>query len=143
MRDAEEVVQEAYVRALASLGEFRGEARLSTSWLARIVINEALRRLSRRRLTFDLCAIDEGAAAGHPHSPTVAPPPTPEQAAARAQIRRLLLKFVLYRLHKTIGITAFLLVPARLALHRRRGRPAWDAALPDWQRRAASAVHAA
>jgi cytochrome b561 len=57
--------------------------------------------------------------------------------------RQLLLKFLLYQLRKTVGITAFLLALGQLALHWRRGRPAWDAALPDWQRRAASAVHAA
>ena len=57
--------------------------------------------------------------------------------------RQLLLKFLLYQLHKTIGITAFLLALSQLALHWRRGRPAWEEKLPDWQRRAASAVHAA
>jgi cytochrome b561 len=56
--------------------------------------------------------------------------------------RQLLLKFLLYQLHKTIGITAFVLALGQLALHWRRGRPAWVEGLPDWQRRAASAVHA-
>lgn len=46
--EAEDIVQEAYVRAFASLGAFRGEASLST-WLSRIVINEALGRLRKRR----------------------------------------------------------------------------------------------
>jgi cytochrome b561 len=55
--------------------------------------------------------------------------------------RQLLLKFLLYQLHKTIGIAAFLLALGLLALHWRRGRPAWDEGMPDWQRRAASAVH--
>jgi RNA polymerase sigma-70 factor, ECF subfamily len=39
--DAEDVLQEAYVCAFAGLEGFRGEARIGT-WLARIVINEAL-----------------------------------------------------------------------------------------------------
>jgi cytochrome b561 len=56
--------------------------------------------------------------------------------------RQLLLKFLLYQLHKTLGIAAFLLVLSQLTLHWRRGRPAWDVALPAWQRRAAIAVHA-
>jgi len=56
--------------------------------------------------------------------------------------RQMLLKFLLYQLHKTLGITVFVLALSQLALHWRRGRPAWDAGLPDWQRRAASAVHA-
>ena len=46
--EAEDIVQEAYMRAFASLGAFRGEASLST-WLSRIVINEALGRLRKRR----------------------------------------------------------------------------------------------
>jgi cytochrome b561 len=39
--------------------------------------------------------------------------------------RQLLLKFLLYQLHKTIGITAFVLALGQLALHWRRGRPPW------------------
>ncbi|MDX8443279.1 RNA polymerase sigma factor [Mesorhizobium australafricanum] len=46
--EAEDVLQEAYMRAFASLGAFRGEASLST-WLSRIVINEALGRLRKRK----------------------------------------------------------------------------------------------
>lgn len=57
--------------------------------------------------------------------------------------RALLLKFVLYQLHKTIGILAFLLGLAQLALHGGRGRPAPDAGIATWQRRAARWMHAA
>jgi RNA polymerase sigma-70 factor (ECF subfamily) len=46
--EAEDIVQEAYVSAFAHFGEFRGESALST-WLCRIVVNEALGRLRRRR----------------------------------------------------------------------------------------------
>lgn len=55
----------------------------------------------------------------------------------------LLQKFILYQLHKTIGITVLVLAGAQLALHRRRGRPDWDADLPLWRRCAAGAVHVA
>ena len=48
--DAEDVLQEAYVRAFAGLDGFKGEARIGT-WLARIVINEALGWLRRRPTT--------------------------------------------------------------------------------------------
>lgn len=54
--DAEDVLQEAYVRAFAGLDGFRGEARLST-WLARIVINEALGFIRRRRPAIDISLI--------------------------------------------------------------------------------------
>src|SRR5690606_20512415 len=46
--EAEDVVQEAYVRAFRNLGTFRGDAALST-WLSRIVINEALGRLRKAK----------------------------------------------------------------------------------------------
>lgn len=41
--EAEDAVQEAYLRAYRSFGSFRGDAKLST-WLVRIVANEALGR---------------------------------------------------------------------------------------------------
>ena len=63
-------------------------------------------------------------------------------AMVAVPFRRLLLKFALYQVHKTIGITAFLLAAAQVALHFRRGRPAWERALAPWQRRAAQGVHA-
>ena len=44
--EAEDVLQEAYLRAFRSLAGFRGDASLAT-WLTRIVINEALQRVRR------------------------------------------------------------------------------------------------
>jgi RNA polymerase sigma-70 factor (ECF subfamily) len=44
--DAEDVLQEAYFRAFTHLDSFRGDAAFST-WLSRIVINEALGRLRK------------------------------------------------------------------------------------------------
>ena len=46
--EAEDVLQEAYLRAFAHLDTFRGESSLAT-WLSRIVINEALARLRKKR----------------------------------------------------------------------------------------------
>ena len=46
--EAEDVVQEAYVRAFTKLAEFRGESSLGT-WLSRIVMNEALGRVRRQQ----------------------------------------------------------------------------------------------
>ncbi|MEO8602230.1 MAG: RNA polymerase sigma factor [bacterium] len=45
--EAEDVLQEAYVRAYEHLDQFRGRARFST-WLTRIAVNEALRRRQRK-----------------------------------------------------------------------------------------------
>jgi len=51
--EAEDVVQEAYVKAFTHLGGFRGDSSLAT-WLSRITLNEALGRLRRERPTVDL-----------------------------------------------------------------------------------------
>lgn len=60
--EAEDVVQETYVRAFTSLETFRGDAQFST-WLTRIAINEALSRVRRRRDASELDALDVAAAA--------------------------------------------------------------------------------
>ena len=62
--DAEEVVQEAYLKAFMSLETFTGQSQLST-WLTRIVINTALdrQRANNRRktdlLSQDVAMLDE------------------------------------------------------------------------------------
>ena len=60
--EAEDSLQDAYCSAFANLDAFRGDAQLGT-WLGRIVINEALGRVRRRRLTVDLSEINESTAA--------------------------------------------------------------------------------
>ena len=55
--DAEDVVQEAMLKALANIRQFRAEAKLST-WLIQITVNEALMRRRRER-TVVMEAIDE------------------------------------------------------------------------------------
>ena len=57
--EAEDVVQETYVRAFTHLAEFRGDASLST-WLSRIAMNEALGRLRRRRPGVELSSLPPG-----------------------------------------------------------------------------------
>ncbi len=47
--EAEDIVQEAYVRAYAHLGRFEGRSSVAT-WLSRITLHEALRRRRRRGL---------------------------------------------------------------------------------------------
>jgi RNA polymerase sigma-70 factor, ECF subfamily len=88
--EAEDVVQEAYVRAYGALDTFRGESRLST-WLTRIVLNEAMGRLRRRRPTEELEALDAAPQESRVVMfPGVNAMGDPEAAAARAEVRRLL-----------------------------------------------------
>ena len=89
--EAEDVVQEAYMRAFASLADFRGESSLAT-WLSRIVLNEALGRLRRLRPTVDVTSIETR----QPSPGEVIPFPLastqldPERTMAQRQIQVLL-----------------------------------------------------
>jgi len=57
--EAEDVVQETYVRAFTHLKDFRGDSSLST-WLSRIAMNEALGRLRRQRPSVELSSLPQG-----------------------------------------------------------------------------------
>jgi RNA polymerase sigma-70 factor (ECF subfamily) len=90
--EAEDAVQETYLRAFSHLASFRGDAQLST-WLTRIALNEALGRLRRRRPMVDLAKLLETDDALE-RGPMTLPPNTsggdPEADAARGQLRGLL-----------------------------------------------------
>lgn len=86
--EAEDVVQEAYVRAFVALDGFRGEASLRT-WLARIVSNEALGRLRRRRPTVVYDGAANAPKAGFGAMIT-ALTENPEHQVARREIRTLI-----------------------------------------------------
>jgi RNA polymerase sigma-70 factor, ECF subfamily len=89
--EAEDVVQETYVRAFLNLGAFRGESAFGT-WLSRIVINEALGRLHRRPPVADWSDIEDR----QPISGQVVPFPLvheqsdPERTMARREIHSML-----------------------------------------------------
>lgn len=51
--DADDVLQQTFIKAWTGLDTFRGEARLST-WLYRIASNEALNHQARRKETTDI-----------------------------------------------------------------------------------------
>jgi RNA polymerase sigma-70 factor (ECF subfamily) len=76
--EAEDAVQEAYLQAYRKLGTFRGESKLST-WLVRIVANEALMR--RRRNPRPAQPVEQE---------PIAEAPGPEEDAERAEVRRQL-----------------------------------------------------
>ena len=84
-------MQEAYVRAFTNLDAFRGEARIGTS-LARVVINEALGCLRRRRPVIDIDLLGENAALNGQVIVFTGGSREldPEQSMAQRQIRALL-----------------------------------------------------
>jgi len=89
--EAEDVLQEAYLRAFAAMAGFRGEASLFT-WLTRITLNEARGRLRKRRPSVALEALEAAQESG---AALVAFPRSirglsPEREAARSETRRLM-----------------------------------------------------
>ena len=90
--DAEDAVQTAYLRAFAAIGDFEGRSSLST-WLTRIVINEALgrrRSANRRRAQLDgssVTVLDDYREKLMRGSTSET---SPETELARVQVRRLL-----------------------------------------------------
>jgi RNA polymerase sigma-70 factor (ECF subfamily) len=88
--EAEDALQEAYLRVFRAIADFRGEAKLSV-WLFRIVVNEALQRLrerARAARAFPIAHHAEDVDAIEAQSQC--PPEQPERAAQRAQTRDLL-----------------------------------------------------
>ncbi|CAN7256717.1 MULTISPECIES: RNA polymerase sigma factor [unclassified Variovorax] len=89
--ETQDALQEAYLRAWRSLSGFRAEARLST-WLVRIVVNEALGRLRRGAgaqvvpldAAMDLCEA-QGETWMHADADE-----QPERVAMRGEMRRLI-----------------------------------------------------
>ncbi|HET7784558.1 MAG TPA: RNA polymerase sigma factor [Myxococcales bacterium] len=81
--EAEDVMQDAYVRAYEHLAEFEGRSRFST-WVTRIAIHEALAR-ARRSKRYD--TLDAGAEG--PSMPAAAAA-NPEQQTSDGEMRRLL-----------------------------------------------------
>lgn len=87
--EAEDAVQEAYVRAFAHLQSFRGDSSLGT-WLGRIVLNEALGRLRRRHPAAPLDATQAPQTAAQViRFPLAAAPDDPERAMAQREILKI------------------------------------------------------
>jgi RNA polymerase sigma-70 factor (ECF subfamily) len=87
--DAEDAVQDAYVSAFTHLANYRGESTLAT-WLSRIVMNEALRQLRRKRPAVDLTAAEPmRSEAEIIQFPLSTPNDDPERTMAQRQILQL------------------------------------------------------
>lgn len=90
--EAEDCLQSAYLLAYRSIGKFVGDAKLST-WLARIVINEALARLrqaARRGVVVPLESLADAEPRAYAHVGTVADRSGPESEAMRHELGALI-----------------------------------------------------
>lgn len=84
--EAEDVAQDAYVRAYQHLDQFAGRASFST-WLTRIVVHESLARVRRRARNEEIDAMDE---ARKNRIQALSTDANPETNASAAELRRLL-----------------------------------------------------
>lgn len=89
--EAEDVMQDAYVRAYEHLGQYAGRAPFST-WLTRIAVHESIARLHRSKR---IQPLDEIEYDGDPSMELTSKSPDPEQAASGSQMRELLEEAVL------------------------------------------------
>jgi len=94
--DAEDALQEVYLRAFHAMGSFRGESSLAT-WLSQLVMNECLGRLRKQARRDGLAqmvhaepALDEDAQDAETDAMDACLAERPEDALARAQLRALI-----------------------------------------------------
>jgi len=95
--DAEDAMQEAFLKSYQHLGEFQGNSRFYT-WLVRIAVNEALMRLRKRRP--NQVSLDEPVEGEDDLMPREIEDwdPTPEQRYEQTELRGIL-ESVINELH--------------------------------------------
>jgi RNA polymerase sigma-70 factor (ECF subfamily) len=90
---AEDAVQEGYLAAWRHVAAFRGDAQIGT-WLTRVVVNQALQALRRKRREQVVVPFDESATAPEGNDETAMESPgaveMPEDAMERTEMRRLI-----------------------------------------------------
>jgi RNA polymerase sigma-70 factor (ECF subfamily) len=86
--EAEDVVQETYVRAFTHLDSFRGDSSLAT-WLSRIAINEALGRLRRQRPGVEWTTLPPGVLEAQIIQFPLAATADPEKTMAQREIQHV------------------------------------------------------
>ena len=92
--DAEDVAQEAFLKAFRKLADFRGQAKFST-WLISITLNEARSRL-RRQNTVPMESLDQTMEEGGHISPALLRDwrEVPSEALERKEIRTILIEAI-------------------------------------------------
>lgn len=87
--EAEDALQEAYLKAYRCLGQFRGDSSLAT-WLSRLVVNECLGRMRRSARRQNVIPMISSPADGEIEAVPSDELGAPDAAADRAQMRAIL-----------------------------------------------------
>ena len=130
--EAEDALQEAYLQAYRTIGGFRGDAKFST-WMARVVANEALARLRKQVRRAAIVPLQGGVEIDEVN-PTMedSMDKGPESAARRTEMRKLLEKridalpgayrpvFMLRAVEETAAILQIPAATVRSRFHRAR-----------------------
>jgi len=92
--DAEDVVQEAFLKSYEKLDQFQEQSKFYT-WLVRIAVNEALMKLRRRR-TSKTVSLDEDVQTEEDSMPREVADwaPNPEQLYDRSELKEILSKTI-------------------------------------------------
>jgi RNA polymerase sigma-70 factor (ECF subfamily) len=92
--DAEDVVQDAFLKAFQNLKQFQGQSKFYT-WLVRIAVNEALMRLRRRRPE-RMVSLDEDVKTEEDSIPREIADwsPNPEQLYDQGELKEILQKTI-------------------------------------------------
>jgi len=92
--DAEDVVQDAFLKAFENLEQFHEQSKFYT-WLVRIAVNEALMKLRRRR-TGRMVSLDEDIQTEEDAIPREVADwaPNPEQMYSQGELREILAKTI-------------------------------------------------
>src|SRR5271166_3504180 len=92
--DAEDVVQDAFLKAYSNLHQFQGQSKFYT-WLVRIAVNEALMRLRRRRPE-RMVSLDEEVKTEDDSLPREVADwsPNPEQMYSQSELRDILTRTI-------------------------------------------------
>jgi RNA polymerase sigma-70 factor, ECF subfamily len=86
--EAEDVVQDTYVRAFTHLEQFRGDSSLST-WLSRIAMNEAVGRLRRQKPGVEWSELEKSAPQAQIIPFPLASSDDPEKSMAQREIQHV------------------------------------------------------
>ena len=91
--DAEDAVQDAFLKAFQHLGEFREDSKFST-WLIRITLNQSLMKVRKQRRAIREVSLEEDFQAGEDMHPmeVIDWAPDPEQLYRTAELRDILIK---------------------------------------------------